>query len=84
MERDPEDLDDVLIVRLTTWDVKDANRDQRDCVIWSRSGANFIELLKQKICLSTKLARLFYTCYWPKLHAIYIACNWYLAVVYLT
>ena len=45
--------------------------------------ANFIELLKHKICLSTKIARLFYTCYWPKFHAIYIACDWYLAAVCL-
>ena len=52
-------------------------------MLYSSSGANFIELLKQKFCLSTKIARLFYTCYWPKFHAIYIACDWYLAVVYL-
>ena len=45
--------------------------------------ANFKELLKQKICLSTKTARLFYTCYWPKCYAIYIDCDWYLAVVHL-
>ena len=48
-----------------------------------RSEANFIELLKQKSCLSTKIARLFYTCYLQKFQAIYIACDWYLAVVYL-
>ena len=46
-------------------------------------GANFIEVLKQKFCLSTKIARLFYTCYWPKFYAIYIAHDLYLAVVYL-
>ena len=28
---------------------------------------------KQKICLSTKIARLFYTCYWQKFYGIYIA-----------
>ena len=53
------------------------------CIALYTPGANFIELLKQKICLSTKIACLFYTCYWPKFHAVYIACNWYLAVVYL-
>ena len=42
-----------------------------------------IELLQQKCCFSTKIARLFYTCYWQKFHAIYIACDWHLAVVYL-
>ena len=36
-------------------------------VLWP--GANFIELLKQKSCLSTKTARLVYTCYWSKFHA---------------
>ena len=30
-----------------------------------------------------KIARLFFTCYWQKCHAIYIACDWYLAVVNL-
>ena len=46
-------------------------------------GTNFMELLKQKTCLSTKTPCLFYTCYWPKFHAIYIAFDWYLALVYL-
>ena len=49
----------------------------------SSSGANFTQVLKQKICLSTKIACLFYKCYWPKCYAIYIACDWSLAVVYL-
>ena len=42
-------------------------------VIQLLPGANFIALLKQTICLSTKIARFFHTCYWPKFHAIYIA-----------
>ena len=38
----------------------------------------------KKKCLSTKIARLFFTCYWQICHAIYIACDsWYLAVVNL-
>ena len=45
--------------------------------------ANFIELLKQKNAVARKKARLVYTYCWPKFHAIYIACDWYLAVVYL-
>ena len=52
-------------------------------VISIAPGANFIELLKQKICLSKKIACLFFTCYWQNFHVIYIACDWYLAVVYL-
>ena len=31
----------------------------------------------------TSLSFVTYTCYWPKLHAIYIACNLYKAAVYL-
>ena len=53
-----------------------------DWVFQSLPGANFIELLKQKKkCLSTKIACLFYTYYWPKFHVVYIACDWYVAVV---
>ena len=33
-------------------------------------------------CLRMKIACLFYTCYWPKFLAIYIALDWYLAIVY--
>ena len=53
------------------------------CFTPYQTGANFIELLKQIICLSMKIARLFYTCYWLKFHGIYIACDWYLAVNFL-
>ena len=42
-------------------------------------GANFIELLKHEIARFVYI----YTCYWQKCHAIYIVCDWYLAVVYL-
>ena len=35
------------------------------------SGANFIELLKHKICLSTNIACLFFHMYWPS--AVYLA-----------
>ena len=38
-------------------------------------GANSIELLKQTNFLSTKIARLLYTCYCPKFHPIYIPAN---------
>ena len=65
---------------------KSYRKDQsevRKSLLKSTAGANFIELLKQKNCLSTKIARLFYTCYWPKSHTICIACDLYLAVVYL-
>ena len=52
------------------------------CLPWHRPGANFIELLKQKICWSTKLARLFLHWLLAKI-SCHIACDWYLAVVYL-
>ena len=37
------------------------------------------QLLERKICSSTKTACLFYTYYWPKCHAIYPACDWFLS-----
>ena len=73
--------------RLQGYEVKGVQRYQldmpRDAAVEQQAVANFIELLKLKFCLSTKIARLFYTCYLPNFYAIYIACDWYLAVVYL-